>query len=75
MKKGKNETDATFLDVYEVFASGFCYFSHLSSKLKVNHAFKAKKEAFRERNPQKVKNDQSFIHLSFVFATQMQTVF
>ena len=75
MKKVKNETDATFLDVYEVFASKFCHFSHLSSEMKVNHAFKAKKEAFRERNPQKVKNDQNFIHLAFVFATQMKTVF
>ena len=75
MKKVKNETDATFLDVYDVFASNFCNFSHLSSKMKVNHPFKAKKEAFRERNPQKVKNDQNFIHLAFVFATQMKTVF
>ena len=75
MKNVKNETGATFLDVYEVFASKFCHFSHLSSKMKVNHAFKAKKEAFRERNPQKVKNDQNFIHLAFVFATQMKTVF
>ena len=75
MKKVKNETDATFSDVYDVSASDFCPFSHLSSKMKVNHAFKAKKEAFRERNPQKVKNDQNFIHLAFVFATQMKTVF
>ena len=75
MKILKNETDATFSHVYEVFASKFCHFSHLSSKMKVNHAFKAKKEAFRERNPQKVKNDQNFIHLAFVFATQMKTVF
>ena len=43
--------------------------------MKVNHAFKAKMEAFRERNPQKVKNDQNFLHLAFVFATQMKTVF
>ena len=41
--KVKNETDATFSDVYDVFASKFCYFSHLSTKSKVNHAFKAKK--------------------------------
>ena len=75
MKKVKNETDATFLDVYEGFASKFDHFSHLSSKLKVNHAFKAKKEAFRERNPQKVKNDQNFIHLAFVFPLQMKTTF
>ena len=57
MKKVKNETDAIFSDVYEVFASEFCHFSHLSSKMKVNRAFKAKKDAFRETNPQKVKND------------------
>ena len=74
-EKSKNETDATFLDVYEVFASKFCHFSHLSSKMKVNHAFKAKKEAYRERNPQKVNNDQNSIHLAFVFAIQMKTVF
>ena len=74
-EKSENETDATFLDVYGVFASKICHFSHLSSKWKVNHAFKAKKEAFRERNPQKVKNDQNSIHLAFVFATQTKTVF
>ena len=75
MQKWKNETDVTFLDVYEVFASKFCHFSRLSSKMKVDHAFQAKKDAFRERNQQKVKNDQNFIHLAFVFATQMKTVF
>jgi len=56
VKKVENETDATFSDVYDVFASKFCPFSHLSSKMKVNHAFKAKKEAFRERNLRKVEN-------------------
>ena len=75
MKKVKNETDATFSHVYDVFASQNGYFSHLSTKLKVNHAFKAEKVTFRERNPQKVQNDQNFIHLAFVFATQMKTVF
>ena len=75
MKKVKNENVATFLDVYDVFASKFGHFSHLSTKLKVNHAFKAKKVTFRERNPQKVKNDKKFLHLAFVFATQMKTVF
>ena len=55
-EKSKNETGATFLDVYGVFASKFCHISHLASKIKVNHAFKAKKEAFRERNLRKVKN-------------------
>ena len=75
MKKVKNETDATFSHVYDTFASKFDHFSHLSTKLKVNHAFKAKKVTFRERNPQKVKNDQNLLHLAFVFATQMKTVF
>ena len=53
MKKIKNETDAALPDVYEIFASKFCHFSHLSSKMKVDHAFKAKKEAFCDRNPQR----------------------
>ena len=75
MKKVKNETDATFSHVYDVFASKFCHFSHLSSKMKVNHVFKAKMEAFRERNPQKVKNDQKLLHLAFVFPLQMKTTF
>ena len=75
MNEVKNETDATFLDVYEVFASKLCHLSHLSSKLKVNHAFKAKKVTFRERNPQKVKMNPNLLHLAFVFATQMKTVF
>ena len=39
----------------------FCFqilsFPHVTRKMKVNHAFEAKKEAFRERNPRKVKND------------------
>ena len=75
MKKVKNETDATFLDVYGVFASKFCHFSKIGMYFQVINLFKAKKEAFRERNPQKVKNDQNFLHLAFVFATQMKTVF
>ena len=74
-EKVKNETDATFLDVYDVFASKFRHLSNLGMYLKVINLFKAKKEAFRERNPQKVKNDQNFLHLAFVFATQMKTVF
>ena len=60
----KNETDATFLDVYDVFASKFCPFPHLSSEMKVNHAFKAKKEAFRERISSKVKKGPFFDHLT-----------
>ena len=75
VKKVKNEIVATFLDVYDVFASKFCHFSNLGMYFKVIQLFKAKMEAFRERNPQKVKNDQNFLHLAFVFATQMKTVF
>ena len=75
MKKIKNENDATFLDVYDVFASQNGHFSHLSTKLKVNHAFKAKKVTFRQRNPQNVKMDPNLLHLAFVFATQMKTTF
>ena len=54
MKKVKNETDATFLDVYDVFASQNGYFSHLAENLKVIHPFQAEKLTFRERNLQKV---------------------
>ena len=75
MKKVENKTDATFSHVYDVFASKFRHFSNLGMYVKVNNGFKAKKVAFRERNPQKVKNDQNFLHLAFVFATQMKTVF
>ena len=75
MKKVKNETDATFSHVYDVFASQNGYFSHLSTKLKVNHAFKAKKVTFRDRKSQKVKNGQNFLHLAFVLAVEMKTVF
>ena len=32
-------------------------------------------EAFRDKNPQKVKNDQNFLHLAFVFPIQKQTPF
>ena len=60
----ENEMEATFLAVYGVFASKFRHFPHLSSKMKVNHAFKAKKEAFRERNPRKVKKGQFWAHLT-----------
>ena len=75
MKKVKNETDATFLDVYEVFASKFCHFSHLSSKLKVNHAFKAKKEAFRERNLRKVENEPFLAHLTLQILDRDENLF
>ena len=52
-----NETDATFLDVYDVFASKFCPFSHLSSKMKVNYAFKAKRKRFVKEISEKWKMD------------------
>ena len=56
-EKVKNETDATFLDVYEVFASKFCPFLEIGTLMKVINLFKAKKEAFRERNLRKVGNE------------------
>ena len=74
-EKSENGNDATFSHVYDVFASKFCPFSHLSSGMKVIQLFKAKMEAFRDKNPQKVKNDQNFIHLAFVFPLQMKTTF
>ena len=43
--------------------------------MKVIQLFKAKMEAFRDKNLQKVKNDQNFIHLAFVFPVQMKTTF
>ena len=54
-EKTKKEFVATFLDVCGVFAPKFCHFSQLPSKIKVNHAFKAKTEAFRELFCAKVK--------------------
>ena len=61
MEKVKNETDATFSHVYDVLASEFCPFSHLSSGMKVIQLFKAKMEAFRDKNPEKAETDQKFI--------------
>ena len=75
MKKVKNENVATFLDVYDVFASKFCHFSNLGMYFKVIQRFKAKKVTFRDKNSQKVKNGQNFIHLAFVLAVEMKTVF
>ena len=63
----KNETDATFSHVYDVFASQNGHFSHLAENFKVIYPFKAKKVTFRERILQKVKNDLNFLHLAFVF--------
>ena len=64
MKKVKNENVATFLDVYDVFASKFCHFSLFTRQMKVNHAFKAKTEAFRELFCAKVKNGPFWDHLT-----------
>ena len=75
MKKVKNETHATFLDVYDVFASKFCHFSNLGMYFKVINLFKAKKEAFRERNPQKVKNDSILLHLTLRFLDRDESRF
>ena len=75
MKKVKNENVATFLDVYDVFGSKFCHFPYFTRKMKVIQLFKAKMEAFRDKNSQKVKNDLNFLHLAFVLAVEMKTVF
>ena len=75
MKKVKNENVATFLDVYDVFASKFCHFSNLGMYFKVIQLFKAKKVTFRDKKSQKVKNGQNFLHLAFVLAVEMKTVF
>ena len=72
MKKVKNETEATFSHVYETLASKFCHFSHLSSEMKVNHAFKAKKEAFRDKVPKREQNDHNFLYLAFVFSVEIK---
>ena len=47
-EKVKTENDATFLDVYDVFASQNGHFSHLAENLKGNLSFKAKKVTFCE---------------------------
>jgi hypothetical protein len=64
VKKAKNGTDATFLDVYDVFASEFCHFSNLGTYFKVINLFKAKKEAFRDKSSPEVKNDPFLLHLT-----------
>ena len=70
MKKVKNETDATFLDVYGVSASKFRHFLKFKTYFKVINLFKAKMEAFRDNKLQKVDNDHKKLLLAFVFATQ-----
>ena len=74
-EKVKKENVATFLDVYDVLGSIFCHFPIPTRKIKVINLFKAKMEAFRDENPQMVKNDQNFIHLAFVLSVEMKTVF
>ena len=75
MKKVKNENVATFLDVYNVFGSKFSHLSNVTRKMKVIQLFKAKMEAFRDKNSKKVENDQNFLHLAFVLSVEMKTVF
>ena len=43
-EKVKNETVATFYDVYDVFDPNSSHFFNLPSGLKVNNAFKAKRK-------------------------------
>ena len=66
-EKVQNEIDATFLHVYGVFASKFRHFLKIKTYFKVNHAFKAKKEAFRDKSSPKVKNDPFLLHLTLRF--------
>jgi len=54
VKKVKIENVATFSHVYDVCAPEFRPFSHLSSGMKVIQLLKAKMQAFRDKNPQKV---------------------
>ena len=56
-EKVKNETVATFYDVYEVFGSENDSFFTFPSRMKVIQLFKAKMEAFREGKLQKVENE------------------
>ena len=62
-EKLKNETVATFYDVYEVFGSENDPFFTFPSRMKVIQLFKAKMEAFRERKSSKVENEQFLLHL------------
>jgi len=63
VKKLKNETVATFYDVYEVFGSENDSFFTFPSRMKVIQLFKAKMEAFRERKSSKVENVPFLLHL------------
>ena len=62
--KIKNETGATFLDVYGVFASKFCHFPNSGTYFKVIQLFKAKMDAFRDKSLPKVENDIFLLHLT-----------
>jgi len=62
--KVKNETVATFYDVYDVFDPDFGHIFNFPSGLKVIQLFKAKTEAFRERNCGKVEKEPFFLILS-----------
>ena len=53
----------------------FVTFSHLPSEMKVIQLFKAKMEAFRDKNPQKVEMQNTILHLFFVFPLQMKITF
>ena len=63
-EKVKNKTVATFYDVYDVFDPNFGPFFNFPSGLKVIQLFKAKMEAFRERNCAKVDKGPFFLILS-----------
>ena len=64
MKKLKNNSVATFYDVYDVFDPNFGPFLNFPSGLKVIWLFKAKMESFRERICEKVEKGPFFLILS-----------
>ena len=63
-EKLQNKTVATFYDVYDVFDLNFDPFFNFPPGLKVIQLFKAKMEAFRERNCEKVEKELFFLILS-----------
>ena len=73
--KLKNETVATFSDVYDVCGPQFCHFLHLSSKITVNHAFKAKRKRFVNIFVQMWKSDCFGIIWPCEIPNEMKTVF
>ena len=74
-EKFKNETVATFYDVCGVFALKSGQFSTFAFGLKVIQLFKAKMEAFRERNIGKVENGSFCLHLTPKFLERDETRF